>query len=474
MKHLRIPVALTIVASLLSCTPKGNVRTPGWDAFVHDYLESTFVARPDLAAVAGRHENDGKLPDWSAEGLAKESARLKDWKARAEAFDTTTMDDAQRFERHYLIAQVDGMIFWQDRADGPHKNPTFYTDAIDPDVYVSRPYAPPDVRMKAFIAYARSVPAATAQIQANLTPPLPRTFVARGEGAFGGLADFFANDVPKVFASVKDTALQHEFKVASDSAVAAMKHLAAWFKTLEPTQTEAFAMGPDLFKEMLWSTERVNTPIDELDRIGVADLQRNQAALKDACAKFAPGKSMKACMEQMSANKPKDDPVAEARRQLTDLRAFIEAHNVVTIPGPEQALVEPSPPYMLWNSAYINIPGPYEVGMPSVYHIAAPEATWTAKERADYIPGKADLLFTSVHEVWPGHFLQFLHANRSPSKFGQVFVGYAFAEGWAHYAEEMMWKASATVIRKRTSASSPTRCSATAVFSRRSGCTRKE
>ncbi len=54
------------------------------------------------------------------------------------------------------------------------------------------------------------------------------------------------------------------------------------------------------------------------------------------------------------------------------------------------------------------------------------------------MPGKADLLFTSVHEVWPGHFLNFLHANRSKDMFGRVFVGYAFAEGWAHYTEEMM------------------------------------
>ena len=53
--------------------------------------------------------------------------------------------------------------------------------------------------------------------------------------------------------------------------------------------------------------------------------------------------------------------------------------------------------------------------------------------------GQADLLFTSVHEVWPGHFLQFLHSNRNPSIVGRLFVGYAFAEGWAHYAEEMMW-----------------------------------
>jgi uncharacterized protein (DUF885 family) len=61
--------------------------------------------------------------------------------------------------------------------------------------------------------------------------------------------------------------------------------------------------------------------------------------------------------------------------------------------------------------------------------------------QADYIPGESDLLFTSVHEVMPGHFLQFLHANRSQNQFGRVFVGYAYGEGWGHYSEEMMWEA---------------------------------
>jgi uncharacterized protein (DUF885 family) len=79
--------------------------------------------------------------------------------------------------------------------------------------------------------------------------------------------------------------------------------------------------------------------------------------------------------------------------------------------------------------------------MPSVYYIAPPDPTWSKAEQDAYIPGKSSLLFTSAHEVWPGHFVQFLHANRSPFKFGQLFVGYAYAEGWAHYTEEMMWEA---------------------------------
>jgi uncharacterized protein (DUF885 family) len=63
------------------------------------------------------------------------------------------------------------------------------------------------------------------------------------------------------------------------------------------------------------------------------------------------------------------------------------------------------------------------------------------KDQLAYLPSEADLLFTTVHEVWPGHFLQYLHSNRAPTTFAQTFVGYAFSEGWAHYTEEMMWDA---------------------------------
>ena len=133
--------------------------------------------------------------------------------------------------------------------------------------------------------------------------------------------------------------------------------------------------------------------------------------------------------------------MAEARRQIPRLRAFVEAKNLVTIPGTEQALVEESPPYNRQNSAYIDPPGPFERGIPSIYYISPPDPSWDKATQDAFVPGKDDLLFTSVHEVMPGHFLQFLHANRSPSLFGRIFVGYAFAEGWAHYTEEMMWEA---------------------------------
>src|SRR3546814_18549092 len=77
--------------------------------------------------------------------------------------------------------------------------------------------------------------------------------------------------------------------------------------------------------------------------------------------------------------------------------------------------------------------------MPSTYYIAPPDPSWSKADQDAYIPGKDGLLFTSAHEVWPGHFLQFLHSNRSSFEFGQLFLSSAFVDGWAHYAETMMW-----------------------------------
>ncbi|HCK85359.1 MAG TPA: DUF885 domain-containing protein, partial [Hyphomonadaceae bacterium] len=133
----------------------------------------------------------------------------------------------------------------------------------------------------------------------------------------------------------------------------------------------------------------------------------------------------------MGAQKSQGGAVEGARAQLAGLRAFLVEQDLVTIPGTEEAQVEEAPPFARQNFAYIDIPGPYETNLPSVYYIAPPDPSWPARVRADFVPGENELLFVSVHEVWPGHFLNFLHANRSPLQFGRVFVGYAYAEGWA-------------------------------------------
>ena len=413
-----------------------------WQGFVDRFVEESFAANPFLGVDAGRHEFDGKAPDWSAQGLANEVARLKAARTEAEGFPADALTPDQRFERDSLIAGViDRQLFWLDTAQFPYKNPVFYIDRLDPDPYLSREYAPLEKRMVGYIGYVRAIPQLAADIRANLRTPLPKSFVARGIAGFGGYADFYRNDAPKVFEPVKDADLQKQLVEATDAAAKAMEGLKSWLESERKNATDDFALGEPLFAQMLKQTEGVDVPLKDLAAAGQADLERNLKALREACSQYLPKKPIDACIAKMSGSKPKEGSVRGAIAQLGELRSFVAEKHIVTIPSDLQAAVKESPPYNRGNSAYINIPGPYEKGVVSTFFVTPPDPSWTPKERAEYIPGVADLLFTSVHEVWPGHYLQFQHSLRHPSKVASLWVGYAFAEGWAHYAEEMMWEA---------------------------------
>jgi len=411
-----------------------------WKAFAAGFIEDTFKAQPFFASQSGRHEFDGQMPDWSATGIAREVTRLESARQQAQAFDPAPLTPSQRFERQYLISVTTSQLFWLDHAKAPFVNPAWYIDRLDPEVYLSRNYAPLATRMQAYIGYAQQIPRLAADIRANLRMPMAKTLLERGIEGFGGFATFYRKDVPKVFESIADPAAQKQLAQADTAAAQAMDGLRQWLQSQRKSATDHYALGEGLFADMLLSTEQVDTPVAQLLKIGQADLDRNLAALQAACAQYLPKGSLRACTLKMEADKPKDGPVEAARRQLVALKAFIQQKDLVTIPGTEEALVAEAPPYNRGNSAYINVPGPYDKGVASTYNIAPPDPHWSRKEQAAYIPGQDDLLYTSVHEVWPGHFLQFLHANRNPSRIAALWVGYGYAEGWAHYAEEMMWE----------------------------------
>jgi hypothetical protein len=438
-RTLAVLCALVGFAPTAPSLADGASADAAWQAHVERFLEAHFQADPVAAVYAGRHEFDGRLPDLSAAGIARDVARLEAEREKTAGFDPSKLSEANRREREYLLAALADDLFWIRDVEWPFRNPAWYLGVVDPEIYLSRPYAPLEQRLRAYLDYARAIPAATQQIRANLRTPMPAPWVEYGINAFGGFAEFFASDVAPVFADVDDDALQSQLKLANAEASGAMRQLADWFVAQRPSATQDYALGAATFARMLEATEQVTVPLPRLREIGEADLERNLAALRKACASYAPKATLRECADKANARKPEGGAVAGARRQLPELREFLVQKDLVTIPGPEQALVEQAPPYNAQNFAYIQIPGPYEKdGVPAVYYIAPPDPRWTPEEQAQYVSGEGTLLSTSVHEVWPGHFLHFMRVNRNASKIAQLFWGYAFTEGWAHYTEEMM------------------------------------
>lgn len=419
----------------------GVVANQGdWSGFLDRTIDGWMTTDPAFAVYQGRHEFDGRLPDWSEAGIRKQAAFYKDAISQARAF--RRLNEQENFAREHLVKTFEEKLFWLEDAEQWRRNPAFYvTGGLDPNVYVARDYADPRTRMVAMIAFLKNVPTAAQHIRANLRVPMPASYVDYGVAGFGGLADYYVGDARMAFASVEDTAMQREFASAAQAASQAMRGLAQWLEGERPRATQDFAMGPERFSRMLKATEGVDVPLAELERIGIADLRRNQQAMASACGQLLPGETVAACMAEVRSRKAEGGPVAAATRQIPELRQFLIEQDLVTIPGTEQAEVRESPPYNRQNLAYIDIPGPFEKGLSSIYYISPPDPAWPQEVQQAYLPGEADLLFITVHEIFPGHFLQFLHSNRNPNLLGKLAVGYASAEGWGHYVEEMMWEA---------------------------------
>ena len=412
-----------------------EVRQP-WAEFAAATVDEYYSNNPENAVDAGLHDYDGQASDFSFAAIEEYMTWLDGVIDAASAYDD--LEGIEAFERDYLTQALRGELWYLRESGFLRNNPVLYAGALSFSVYVDREYAPLEERIVAYTNYISNVPRILKQMKENLVTPMPSPYVETAYRIFDGLGGYLETTVPELFAAVEDEQLQRQFAAANDAAVQAVRQTTAWLEGHRDTATDEFALGEQRFLNMLRETQGVDITLADLKAAGEADLGRNLNMMHEACAEFAPGASTEDCVLQVQGHKPPEGAVGGARRQLPGLRKFLEDNDIVSIPGTEDALVDEAPPHRRFNAAYIDIPGPFESGLPSVYYIAPPNPEWSEEDQAAYIPGETDLLAISVHEVWPGHFLQFLHANRAANNIGQHFGTYTFTEGWAHYTEQMM------------------------------------
>ena len=225
--------------------------------------------------------------------------------------------------------------------------------------------------------------------------------------------------------------------------IAALEGYVRFLSDSKSQATNGFALGADLYLAMLRMTEAVDIDIARLTKIAEHDLERNLHALTEAARAISPDKSVVAVVDTVRANRPAvDEVLATAREQAERMRQFLIDAKIVTIPSNEKAEIRDTPAFMRWNFAFLSSAGVFETKeLPSFYYISPPDPSWPTQQQQEYVASRADLLFVTIHEMWPGHFLHHLHIKTNPSKIAKSFCSYAMSEGWAHYTEEMMWDA---------------------------------
>jgi uncharacterized protein (DUF885 family) len=413
---------------------------------VADRLVGDFLKRnPTAATQLGVHDYNTAIEDVSRQAVDAEVGALKQFRAELTAIDPASVSPTNQLDLAQAVSAIDSQMLELQIVRGWTKNPDFYSTGVTQTAFVmiNRNFAPPDVRLRQLIARERLMPRNLLEARKNLeNPPAIYTDIALEQ--IDGDIGFFKSSVPAAFSSVTDRALLDQFNQANQGVIDALTQYKTYLvNDVKPRSKGSFALGAEALAAKFRVNEMVTVGLDRLQAIAEANLASNDAAFQKAAEQIAPGKPPRQVLAQLSLEHPPADKLlAVTQAQLDRLRQFITDHHLVTIPSAPPAQVIETPPFMRATTmASMDTPGPFETkATEAYYHVTLPDPSWQPAQvesflRAWYIPA---IVNVSVHEVYPGHYTQFLYGPSFPSKIRKVFGANSNAEGWAHYCEQMM------------------------------------
>jgi uncharacterized protein (DUF885 family) len=438
---------LFVIALLLPAANSFAAQTADadYEAVAEEYIKGYLAARPLQGTALGLHEYDGKITDYSRLALDAELSRLRRFDDRLNKFDPTKLSQRQSIDLRILQAAVKKELFQMQDISVFERNPMVYARAADVNIYVQRSFAPLEDRVRSLIAIESQIPNILIAARTNLNEVLPKPYVELAIQIARGSSDFLKKDLPAAIAGLKDEHLRAAFQDSNRRAASALSDYAAWLEREKlPKASLEFALGEEKFRRLLAQTELVDLPPQKILEIGLEQLKEEQEAFAKAAKIIDPDKSPVEVFKQIQSEHPTpENLIPDVAKDLDKIRKYVSSHNLVTIPSDVRAKVKETPQYLRATSfASMDTPGPFEKRATEAYYYVTPtENDWPEKQKEEWLTAfnyyTSDM--TSIHEAYPGHYVQFLRLNASSaSKVEKIFGSYAFTEGWAHYCEKMM------------------------------------
>ena len=412
--------------------------TPEFDALEQRIVDHVFELQPSYAVSLGLHRYDGTVPDLSRPATESWATRADGLLAELNRFGDGDLSEARRIDRFLLRLLLESPLFDLREAEELDRNPMAFVAGVSLTSYMVREYAPVEDRVRAIVRILEGVPGLLEQGRRRLRPPLPRPFVELGIAIGGGLSPHFKE--AETFAA--RASLAPEVAAARATAEAGVAQFLTWLREeCLPHSTSEFALGPHRYQRLLFVREGIEAPIEEMRRAGAADLARNQSRLAEIA------REEKAEVADLFQRLNRDHPMAAdvistAQSYVDETRNFVADRGLVTIPEPAVCRVEETPVFgRALSTASMNPPGPFDTSSTvGIYYVTPVDPAWTPVQQEEWLRSlnRSMLRNVTVHEVYPGHYLQFLHFHQTAGSLARkVYLSPSFVEGWAHYAEQL-------------------------------------
>jgi uncharacterized protein (DUF885 family) len=416
--------------------------------FVDDYLAYLYEVLPTQACLDGVHLHDDLLEDLSRAAIDADVRALSGFGRRLHQIDASALSPVEQVEHRIVGSNIESRMYELEAIRTWDRNPQVYSDALGMSLAGQAlfAYSAETERARRVVSKLRQVPRLVQAARENVKDT-PGIFVKVGLEAWRGTLKFIESDLPRAFSGLDDLHILGDLAdTSTEAAVAITSYLDYLENDLAPRAKASFRLGRERFEHKLKVEEGITLSADRLLSIAMRELHEVQEEFRSVAGRLNGGDPLDVWRRAKEEHPAPGTLAAVAQSHLKELEEFLERQGIVTVPASEPIVVAPTPEFYRWASASMWTPGPFEA-KPSraYYYLTDVDRSWPAERQNEHLRdfNLPTLWSISIHEVYPGHFLQAQHSRGVESKVRKstLLASNAFVEGWAHYCEQMMMEA---------------------------------
>lgn len=427
------------------------------------YLDSEFKRHPAFASASGNHEYDDRLDDLSAAARAADREEAKKWKAKLDAFDTTKLTDAGKLDlriwKHAVNSQLE---LWELGLDPFEYDPRVMGTYLSDSVFglLTQSTLPRERNVENAAKRIEYIPklvaAAMDKSDKTLFSKAPKILTEIAIKRNLGAIAFYEKEI---FEVAKENPATSPLAEPCQKAVTALKEYQTFLeKDVLPRSTGDWRIGKAAFAKKLTLDLDAGYTADEVLKMAESEAERVEREMyyvaKQLWSKLFPGVALPPddeagrrdviakVLDKLGDDHGKpEEIVGDAKKTVAKIKEFITAKKILTLPDPDRCQVIEMPEFQRgFSAAYLNPAPALDPKANSLYAVAPPPSDWPEARRVAFQKeyNRAMLQVLTIHEAYPGHYVQLEYANRHPSLVRKVLYSGVYAEGWAVYTEQMM------------------------------------
>ena len=428
------------------------------ETFFKNHLEESFRLRPLEATMLGDHRFDHLMDDISPEARTRWLEHYRSQLRRLiQEVSYADLSRNAQIDFEILRDELTRNIWLAENTRPFEEDPRTFGNYISDSVYtlLTQSTLPKETNISNAIARIAEIPriVRTARETLRDSPPsILETAILQNRGAIGlyekGIFDL-VGETPQ---------LDHLRKVCAATVVALNEHQVFLEDSRRLRANGEWRLGRQLFSEKLEMVLNAGLTADQVLADAEQEFIRVQREMyvvsRQLWSRYFPetvlppdddaGRRETIAIVTRAVSQEHGTPealITDARATVGRIQDFIRSRDILRLPEPDRCQVIEMPEFRRGNSlAYLESALPLDPLGKSSYAVSPPPADWGPDRVRSFLEEYNEhmLQVLTIHEAYPGHYVQLEYSNRCPSLIRKVLQSGVFIEGWAVYTEQMM------------------------------------